>query len=279
MAKYIVLHIIYAIIGVLIFVPCVHHLLSSERGISNFGNTDYINHLLKYIKYLAYAFTIDADIGLMVILMLIIVGAVIYLIKKNKDVFVILLTLIPSIIYFLLIVKLTSYQEFRYIMPVIPFVVLTIMIILDDIFEFKYKNICILFISILSIIFGFIYSSPKFLFEEYQSSLDIAEKNSNKPFVFVYDNIFNHMQSIPEMMIYKKSIIINYDKGELQYIMNSDELDKEDSYILCIKTYMDNNKIIEEIKQNTDFKNVEQIYFGPEASSEIISNNLYIVSK
>ena len=117
------------------------------------------------------------------------------------------------------------------------------------------------------------------MFEEYQSSLDIAEKNSNKPFVFVYDNIFNHMQSIPEMMIYKKSIIINYDKGELQYIMNSDELDKEDSYILCIKTYMDNNKIIEEIKQNTDFKNVEQIYFGPEASSEIISNNLYIVSK
>ena len=279
MAKYIGLHIIYAIIGVLIFVPCVHHLLSSERGISNFGNTDYINHLLKYIKYLAYAFTIDADIGLMVILMLIIVGAVIYLIKKNKDVFVILLTLIPSIIYFLLTVKLTSYQEFRYIMPVIPFVVLTIMIILDDIFEFKYNNICILFISILFIIFGFIYSTPKFLFVEYQSSLDIAEKNSNKPFVFVYDNIFNHMQSIPEMMIYKKSIIINYDKGELQYIMNSDELDKEDSYILCIKTYMDNNKIIEEIKQNTDFKNVEQIYFGPEASSEIISNNLYIVSK
>lgn len=278
-AKYLGLHVVYSVIGILIFIPCVHHLLSSERGISNLSNTDYINHLIKYIQYLAYAFTANNDIKFMSGLILIIVGAIVYLIKNKKDVFVILLTFIPSVVYFLLTVKLTSYQEFRYIMPVIPFVVLTIMIILDNVLNFEYKNIVLILLSILLITPGFLYSSPKFLFEEYADSLNIAEENKDKPFVYIYDNIFNHIQSIPEMMIYKKSIVINYNKDELQYVINSNELESENSYILCIKTYMDNDKIIEEIKQNTDFKNIEQIYFGPKASSEIISNNLYLVTK
>ena len=39
--KYVISHIIYAAIGVLIFVPCIKHLLFSDRGVSNLGNSDY----------------------------------------------------------------------------------------------------------------------------------------------------------------------------------------------------------------------------------------------
>ncbi len=277
--KYIGFHILYAVIGVIIYLPCIHHLLSSERGISNLKNVGYLSHLCTYIKHLAYAFTIEDNIMLVITILLAILGGIIYSIKKKKEIFIIALTIVPTIIYFLIVVKITSFREIRYIMPIMPFVTLIVMIILDSVLNFKYKNAVIIAISILLVANGFIFSKPKFLFEEYKASLEIAEANSNKPFVFIYDNIFNHIQSVPEMMIYKKSIVINYNKGELQYVVNSNELEKENSYILCIKTYMDNNKIIEEIKQNTDFKNVTQIHFGPEASSEVISNNLYLVTK
>ena len=87
------------------------------------------------------------------------------------------------------------------------------------------------------------------------------------------------MQSIPEMMIYEKTLIINTNKDEFQYVINNDELNSENSYILCIKSYMDNDSILNKIKNNTDFKNIIELYKSNVFSSEIISNNLYLISK
>lgn len=163
-------------------------------------------------------------------------------------------------------------------MPTIPFVALTLFFILDKVLEFKYKNIAIVAIAIALVATGFIYSKPKFLYEEYEQCLEIAKENKSKSFIYVYDNMFNHIQSIPEMMIYEKTMIINVNRNELQYCINNDELNQENSYILSIKTYMDNEAIIKEILNNTDFNNVTKLYEGGN-SSEIISNNLYLVSK
>lgn len=201
-----------------------------------------------------------------------------YTIRESKEKFIIVLTFLPSLIYFLLVVKLTSYRELRYIMPTIPFVALTLFFILDKVLEFKYKNIAIVAIAIALVATGFIYSKPKFLYEEYEQCLEIAKENKSKSFIYVYDNMFNHIQSIPEMMIYEKTMIINVNRNELQYCINNDELNQENSYILSIKTYMDNEAIIKEILNNTDFNNVTKLYEGGN-SSEIISNNLYLVSK
>jgi hypothetical protein len=163
-------------------------------------------------------------------------------------------------------------------MPVMPFASLILILVLDNLFKFKYKDIAIIVILAIFVLNGIIFSKPKLLFEEYKESLDIAEANKDKSFVFVYDNFFNHIQSIPEMMIYEKTMIINVNRDETKYFINDETLNSEDSYILCIKTYMNNEEIIQQIKDNTDFKNVTQLYSGGN-SHEIISNNLYLVSK
>ena len=93
-------------------------------------------------------------------------------------------------------------------MPVIPFVALTFMLILDMLLQFKYKNAVIIAIAVILSINGIIFSKPKFLYEDYARCLQIAEENSDKSFVYVYDNFFNHMQSLPEMMIYEKTFIV-----------------------------------------------------------------------
>ena len=132
--------------------------------------------------------------------------------------------------------------------------------------------------SIILVSIGLVFSKPKFLFEEYTKSLEIAQNNKEKSFVYIYDNFFNHMQSVPEMMIYKKTLIINYNRDELKYVLEDATLNSEDSYILLIKSYMDNEKIIEEIKTQSEFKNIKQLY-NSGVSSEMISNNIYLVSK
>ena len=88
------------------------------------------------------------------------------------------------------------------------------------------------------------------------------------------------MQSIPEMMIYEKTLIINTNKNELEYLSKDEELNNENEYILCIKNYMNNEEILNYIKNNTDFKNIEKLYTNESfASDEYVLNNLYLVSK
>lgn len=277
-AKYIGLHFLYAIIGIIIFIPSIYHLLMNDRGISNLENTGYFKHLLEYMKFFLYAFTIKDNIYIAIGVIIAIICGLIYTIKKLRERFVIILTFLPSVIYFLLVAKLTSYRELRYIMPIMPFAALTLILILDTVIKTKYKEIIIIAIATALVTTGFIFSKPKFLYEEYKECLSIAQRNKDKSFIYVYDNMFNHIQSLPEMMIYDKTMIINANRNELQYCINNDELNKENSYILSIKTYMDNESIIKEILNNTEFSNVTKLYVGGN-SSEVISNNLYLVSK
>lgn len=278
-AKYVVSHIIYATIGVLLFVPCIKHLLFSDRGLTNLGNSGYFAHLYQYLQHLAYAFTINNNsMILMISILVLFILATVVLCTKSKEKFIVLITIVPSVFYYFIAVKMTSFQELRYIMPVIPFVVLTFFFILNNFMNFKYKNAVITLIAVLLVSNGMIFSKPKFLFEEYKECLEIAEENKEKSFVYVYDNFFNHMQSVPEMMIYEKTLIINVNNNELTCVINDENLNNEDSYILCIKTYLDNDSILDEIKNSTDFKNITKLYESGN-STESISNNLYLVSK
>ena len=277
--KYVVSHIIYGTLGILLFVPCIKHLLFSDRGLTNLGNSNYLEHMLDYIKHLSYAFTVNNTNNILMFSMLILFAiSTIALIIKSKEKFIPIITIVPSIFYFFIAVKMTSFQELRYIMATIPFIVLTVFFILDEFINIKYKDILFIAISIILILPGFICSKPKFLYENYEKALNIANENSEKSFVYVYDNIFNHMQSVPEMMIYEKTLIINYNKDELKCAYNDDNLNSEGSFILSIKSYMDNEKILEELKNNSDFKNITLLY-EIENSSKVVNNNYYLVSK
>ena len=86
------------------------------------------------------------------------------------------------------------------------------------------------------------------------------------------------MQSIPEMMIYEKTLIFNYNNDELRCIVDDENLNNEGSFVLSIKAYMDNDKILNEIKDNSDFKNITLLYEGGNEDG-VVNNNYYLVSK
>lgn len=271
--KYILIHVIYAILGIMIFVPSIYHMFFTKRGILNIKETPYIKNLINYLEHLTFIFTIKYQI----ILLIIILGNI-YLMKKTNKKFELLILSVPSIIYFILVAKLTSYQEFRYIMPIIPFLTININLILDTFLEIKYKEKIIVIIAIILVGNGFINSYPKFLYEEYKECLKIAEENKEKLFVYVDNNYFNHMQSIPEMMIYRESLIINESENEVNNLINDKKLNHENSYILEIKNYINNENILKIIKENTEFKEARCIFKGSN-SKENIQNNIYVISK
>ena len=97
--------------------------------------------MLDYIKHLAYAFNINnSSIVLVITIFVLFIIATIFYCIKSKDKFVALLTTIPSLFYLLIAVKMTSFQELRYVMPMIPFIVLTFFFILDRFITWDIKN-------------------------------------------------------------------------------------------------------------------------------------------
>lgn len=278
--KYLIVHIAYAGIGVALFTPCIGHLLYSDRGLKNLGNSNYFTNFGKYFNHLMYAFSINSSILVMYAVVLVLFIVVSFRHEKTLERFVVILATIPSIIFFAVTVKLTTWQELRYIMPVIPYVAIVLFIVLDTMIDVKYKNYIFVGLSVFLVLFGLITSKPKFLYENYEELMNIAEENKDKHFVYVYDNFFNHMQSLPEMMTYEKTLIVNTGKNEMDYVVADEELNKEDSYILSIKAYMNNDEILEKIKNETEFKNIKALYIsGTEHNDELVLNNLYLVSK
>lgn len=278
--QYILAHIIYAIIGVGIFPKSINHLFYGDRGISNLGNSNFGEHFQAYLKHLAYAFSWSDNVVVISAILIILGIGIIYCLKKSSDRFVLLLTVLPTIFFFFVTVKMTSFQELRYIMPVIPFVTIAIILVWDNLFKFKYKNTIIIAFSIVLVLNGFIFSAPRFLYTNFSNHLEIAQTHKDKPFVYVYDNFFNHMQTVPEMMIYEETLILNVNRDELSCLVSDEVLENEDSFVLSIKSYLDNDAILNEITSNTDFKDVTVLYeFSSSNLRDQVEDNLYLLSK
>ena len=66
----------------------------------------------------------------------------------------------------------------------------------------------------------------------------------------------------------------------MEYLIKDEELNKENSYILCIKSYMNNDEILDRIKNETEFNNITVLCTsGCGHNDEQVENNLYLVSK
>ena len=95
-------------------------------------------------------------------------------------------------------------------------------------------------------------------------NIKIANENYNIKFIYIEDNSYNHIQSMPEFMIYENSLIINTARDELKYLENNKGLVNENSFIVSIKKYMDVNEIIEKIINLTNFENYNILLDGDE---------------
>lgn len=281
MKTYIKVHAVYAVIGVMIFPSCLYHLLFSGKGVINFGKTSYFENLFGYINQLKYIFSIEMGVLILYVIFVLVCLQITKLHERNNERFIVILASIPTLIFFIITAKATPFPELRYIMPVIPFFVINLYVMLDTLIDIKYKEIFFIGLAVVVVIYGMIVSKPKFLYEDYGEMMKIARENKDKSFVYIYDNFFNHMQSIPEMLTYKRTLIVNEARNdEVSYVISDESLNNEDSYILCIKSYLNNEEILERIKNETDFKNIKTLYLSDNESIELkVDNNLYLVSK
>ncbi len=257
------LHFISAIIGLVIYPFAIEDIFFSYRGIGNseVKTKTFIECLQYYGDQLIKLF------GLQNIIYLVIIGLIVAIIHnvnkkeiiKNKlNIFVIFL---PIILFIIIISKIAPFlgenYTSRYMMLLFPVVSIAILYILTFLFKNK-KTIFIiaLSLSLLLSINGLFNNTPVYLYKDYEKVMALAKENSDKYFVYVFDNYFTHLSSLPEFNTYKASLILNKNIHDFN-ILNNKELNESNEFILCIKNWLNKEEILDLVLKESGYDNYE----------------------
>jgi hypothetical protein len=145
-----------------------------------------------------------------------------------------------------------------------------------NIFKEKGRTIFIYSLVILMTASGFLSSSPCYLYRGYDNYLEVAEAHKDLNFLYVYDNYFTHLNSVPEMAIYNKTLIINLNDEKQKGVLSTDETIKSsDSLVLSLKKWTDTEEGLKEVMKLTGFKKAE-VLLNQEDDTQSI---LYLLSR
>ena len=290
--KYSIYHIISAVIGIGIFPSSIEHIFSSSRGIGNSSVGEFFPQLEVMIQKVLYSFSFNRFLGVAVFLLVISYIFVKTISKtdtkevKSEKLFNIFIFVVPIVAYVLLVAKFSPNLDpktmVRYVTPVLPLIAISFLVFLEKCLKTlsfsdrKIKNAIIYAVVFVISASGLIFNTPSYLYKGYNNYLKVAEEHKDLDFVYVYDNYFTHLNSLPEMMIYNKTLIINLnDEKQSNSLTKNEELKNSDKFVLSIKKWMNTEESLEKVLSLTGYTKAEVLLDQEDDTQSII----YLVSR
>lgn len=260
LGRYFLVHVIAAVIGILFYPASIYHIFFSYRGLGDGREVakPIIQSCIYYFSQIYKLFSMKHLLFLILVLYFI-------LILKNKakidreKIFYCSLIFLPSVMYLFTIAKIAPFlgEDYtsRYIMLLFPIIAVGVAYL----FSFATKKQGIFFtISLLLSVNGLYYNEPVYLYKDYQKAMDIATIYKDDYFVYVYDNSFTHLSSLPEFATYKASLIINENNYDFSLLEN-DELINSNEFILCIKNWLNVEDILNKVLEESNYTKYEKL--------------------
>ncbi|MCI5552623.1 MAG: glycosyltransferase family 39 protein [Tenericutes bacterium] len=260
LGRYFLVHVIAAVIGILFYPASIYHIFFSYRGLGDGREVakPIIQSCIYYFSQIYKLFSMKHLLFLILVLYFI-------LILKNKakidreKIFYCSLIFLPSVMYLFTIAKIAPFlgEDYtsRYIMLLFPIIAVGVAYL----FSFATKKQGIFFtISLLLSVNGLYYNEPVYLYKDYQKAMDIATIYKDDYFVYVYDNSFTHLSSLPEFATYKASLIINENNYDFSLLEN-DELINSNEFILCIKNWLNVEDILNKVLEGSHYTKYEKL--------------------
>ena len=267
---------IFAVIAVLLFLPCLNHMFFSYRGMSNSnGKFTYFNKLKEFTKNTFKAYSLSNILG--IVLSLLILGLLVFrFIKSKENKGLLFILFLPIVLYFIAVVKFSPYKSLRYVMNILPIISIAIVILLDEFIKNKKVSISVLStIAIVISVYGLFTNPIKYLFKGSVKNLEIAEKYENDRFLLVCYNEFNHIKDAQEFCIYKEFMVVPPDK--LEFLEEVKEFEEDDEIVLAIKkwTDIDGEKALQDVMNYSPYNNYKLLYTSDNGFNE----SIYLLTK
>lgn len=270
--KYISIFVISAIIGILIFPMSLYHMFFGERGVGYFANEDYFLRLKTFTELILNNFGANNIIG---IALLILSVFVVIIVKRKENLPIFCVISIPIVCYIMIIAQIAPYIELRYIMNVLPIASIFVVMMVGSMFDNRNYEILLVAVMVVGLSgYGFLTQKPIGLYEGYSEYLEVAEENKDLDLVYVGYSFFNHIQFLPEYMIYDKCLLMS--QSDLYWLENDEELKDKDEFILSIEVTSANEKeVLNTVMDYTGFDKYE-VLMEP---IENINNKVYRIYK
>ena len=260
-------HILAAIIGILFYPFCIEDIFFSYRGIGSTDNktNTFLENLQYYGEQIINLFSLQ---NIFIFLIIILIIVLIYkIIKKQlpkiqrQDKLNLTVIILPIIIFIVIVSKIAPFlgenYTSRYIMLLFPIIAIASFYIISFIFNNKKTLFIItLVVSLCLSINGLINSTPVYLYKDYDKVMELAQENADKYFVYVFDNYFTHLNSMPEFATYKESLILNKNIHDFK-LLDNEKLNNENEFILCIKNWLNKEEILNLVLENSGYNDYE----------------------
>ena len=264
--KYLLVHVIPAVIGIIFYPVSIYQIFFSYRGL---GAEDTGRSIITNLKYYSDAilkmFNLEKIFTLLVCFLFL--GMGLYFGKKKKlDDRKIIINLFGPMLFFVIIVSkiapfLGENYTSRYIMLIFPLFALLLMYLFNLFYDNKYFTLISMVVIMGISIAGFKTKTPVYLYQDYGTSLKLALENKTKPFIYVFDNYFTHLSAMPEFATYEKHLILNNNIYDYSLLQNDEVLQNNDEVIVCVKNWLDKDRVIEKILDNTEYRNKKEILY------------------
>lgn len=281
LAKYVITFAIAAVLSLAIFPYSLKHMFGGYRGqgaASNLMNMDtFFQDIGQYLNILNKGIVNNLAIILIII----------YIIfnqkrkKNNKNVVEKIdneemnLIFIPTVIYFILVAKMSPYKEIRYIMPIISVATLYVIYIFNQLFKetltdkkAKIATVALFTIMIISPVFTGI--KLDFTYTKMNHLADKMEEKSDVPALYIFDE--TNIRFLDDIYMFTKideSYIMSTTKANMENIENVLSGKNTSKGMIFIYNYGDAQADIDGIQKGimekynyTEVEEVQQLNIG-----------------
>ena len=259
--KYVISLVFAGCISLLIFPTMVNHIFGSgyrgKESFANLASSDFGSRLSVYFEIMKnqiFGGRFSTAILLCTILLIIgmssknIRAKLIFDIKKNNSKMIIIF---PTVLYFLLVVKISPYLSERYMFCIYPFIWMAFVLLifrgLNSIKNGKvsYKEyIVILMISTFFISYSY-KAGITYMTKEEEQNIEISKESNAETLLCIYDNQqWKLMASYLEFDNYNKLVFIPYEQINILKDRKYQKLDKMQLYI---STTLNQEEVIEKV--------------------------------
>ena len=256
-------HLLAALIGILLFPSSIEDIFFSYRGIG--GGQDRTKSTFEMLLYFLNSFLTSFSLPLILFIILSILG-ITYIIWKRKKIQNIFkektfwLLSIPILFVLLIVSKMSPFlgenYTSRYVMFLLPILVLLTIYLLTHFKEKRIFPLSIILIFLININ-GLVFHTPTYLYKENKEALNLAEEYQEDSLIYIYDNYFTHLSSLPEFLKYEKTLIINHNIYDFTKLQNDGYLNNQNEVILCIKNWLNTEELLNKVLENTHFTKAE----------------------
>lgn len=258
--SYIWQYIKAAIIGIILFAPSIYHIFFSYRGAGRTArNFTMLEALIAFCENIFIAYSLPLVVG--IVLSIIIIALFVWRFIKGNSKGIYTILVIPTSLTFLMMVAMSPYKSLRYVMFLLPIISLGVVILLGEVISHAKASFVILAIFAIALSGYGLFTQPiHYMYIGYQEYVDIAEKYEDDRFVLVMPTVFSQIQDIPEMKLYKETLMIAPER--IEELSDFQEFETEKEFILGIKNWIDvpTEEVLQEVLANTGFRKYELLH-------------------